>query len=89
MSDHEKDRLGDKLHDVEAAREEQWAHKRDQELLDKMRKKLGEAAALPCPRCKKPLEPRAQNGIGMLACPSGDGAWLDSDVLKAVLKPRK
>ncbi len=89
MSDHEKDRLGDKLHDVEAAREDQWAHQRDQELLEKMRKKLGPGAALQCPRCKRPLEARAQNGVGMLACPGGDGAWLDADVLKAVLKSRK
>ena len=35
----EKDRYGDKLHDVEHAREEQWAHQRDQELLEKLRKK--------------------------------------------------
>ncbi len=58
MSDQEKDRLGDKLHDVEAAREDQWAHQRDQELLEKMRKKLGPGAALQCPRCKRPLEAR-------------------------------
>jgi len=37
MSNGEKDRFGDKLHDVEAARENEWAHKRDQELLEKMR----------------------------------------------------
>ena len=37
MSNGEKDKLGEKLHDVEAARENEWAHKRDQELLEKMR----------------------------------------------------
>jgi hypothetical protein len=37
MSNGEKDKLGDKLHDVEAARENEWARKRDQELLEKMR----------------------------------------------------
>ncbi len=89
MADQEKDRLGDKLHDVEAAREDQWAHQRDQERLEKMRKKLGPGAAFQCPRCKRPLEARVQNGVAMLACPSGDGAWLDADVLKGVLKSRK
>jgi uncharacterized protein with PIN domain len=43
MSDSEKDKLGDKLHDVEAARENEWAHKRDQELLEKMRREAGYA----------------------------------------------
>ena len=33
----EKDKLGEKLHDVEAARENEWARKRDQELLEKLR----------------------------------------------------
>src|ERR1700733_14915638 len=37
MSNGERDKLGEKLHDVEAARENEWAHKRDQELLEKMR----------------------------------------------------
>jgi hypothetical protein len=37
MSNGEKDKLGEKLHDVEAARENEWARKRDQELLEKMR----------------------------------------------------
>ena len=36
----EKDRLGDKLHDVEAARENQWARQHDEELLEKMRERL-------------------------------------------------
>jgi uncharacterized protein with PIN domain len=37
MSNGEKDRFGEKLHNVEAARENEWARKRDQELLEKMR----------------------------------------------------
>ena len=36
----EKDRLGSKLHDVEKARENQWARQRDVELLEKMRKRV-------------------------------------------------
>ena len=38
MSNGEKDKLGEKLHGVEAARENEWARKRDQELLEKMRR---------------------------------------------------
>ena len=47
MSDSEKDKLGEKLHDVEAARENEWARKRDQELLEKMRREAahGEESA--------------------------------------------
>jgi hypothetical protein len=43
MSDGEKDKLGEKHHDVEAARENEWAHKRDQELLEKMRREAAHA----------------------------------------------
>lgn len=80
----EKDRLGDKLHDAEAAREEQWARQRDVELLAKMRQKA--AAALHCPKCSKALVERKQGGATILACPDNDGAWLDAAALKAVLK---
>ncbi|MGH7988489.1 MAG: hypothetical protein ACRD4Q_10500 [Candidatus Acidiferrales bacterium] len=37
--DDSKDRMGDKLHDLEKAREEQWARERDKELLEKLRQK--------------------------------------------------
>ena len=39
MAADNKDRLGVKLHDVEAARENQWARQRDEELLEKMRER--------------------------------------------------
>lgn len=35
----EKDRLGDKLRDLEMAREDQWAAQRDRELLENLRRK--------------------------------------------------
>ncbi len=83
----EKDRLGDKLRDVEAAREEQWARQHDAELLEKLRTK--EQTPLLCPRCKKPLVVEETGGGEILACPGGDGAWLDASTLKALLKARK
>jgi RNase P subunit RPR2 len=86
MSD-EKDRLGDKLRDVEAAREDQWAKKRDVELLEKMREKV--AASMLCPKCKSPLVAKTENGVEMFACSRGDGAWLDDTTLKALVKSMK
>jgi uncharacterized protein YbaR (Trm112 family) len=77
MSD-EKNRLGDKFKDVEAAREDQWARQRDTELLESMRKRMEHIA---CPHCKEFLVAKDDAGIHMLACPKGDGAWLDEATL--------
>jgi uncharacterized Zn finger protein (UPF0148 family) len=82
----EKDRLGNKLRDVEAAREDQWARQRDAELLEKMSKRITKTA---CPQCKELLVEKKQGGILILACPSGHGAWLDEKALKGVLKGAK
>ena len=82
----QKDRLGDKLHDVEHAREEQWAHQRDQYLLEKLRKK-GEAAL--CPQCSKPLVAETRSGVAMMACPDKHGAWLRAEVLEALFERLK
>lgn len=82
----EKDRLGNKLRDVEKAREDQWARQRDEELIEKMSKRLSKTA---CPQCKQFLVPRTESGISMTACPDGHGAWLDETALKAVLKAAK
>ena len=49
MAADNKDRLGGKLHDVEAARENQWARQRDEELIERMRERLRHHA---CPECK-------------------------------------
>ena len=64
-----KDRFGDKLRDVEKAREDQYAAERDRELIEKLRKKqeeLRQAASkaadkmgMLCPRCHRELEPRS------------------------------
>ncbi len=83
----EKDRLGDKLHDVEAAREDQWARQRDAELLEEIRKK--QQSAMHCPRCGKALVEKKQGAVNFLACPADDGAWLDAAALKAVLSQVK
>jgi uncharacterized protein YbaR (Trm112 family) len=87
MASEEKNRLGDKFKDVEAAREDQWARQRDAELLESMRKKRMEQIA--CPHCKQILEPKTEAGIQMMVCPTGEGAWLDAPALKALLESHK
>ena len=86
MADDNKDRLGSKLHDVEKAREDQWARQRDAELIEKMRKRLNQTA---CPHCKVFLVAKTEHGVPMHACPMGHGAWLDERELSALLKERK
>ena len=83
MAEDHKDRLGNKLHDVEKAREDQWARQRDEELVEKMRKRLSQTA---CPECKQFLVSKTEAGVEIHACPQGHGAWLDASALEAVLK---
>ncbi|HZO82670.1 MAG TPA: zf-TFIIB domain-containing protein [Candidatus Binataceae bacterium] len=82
----EKDRFGDKMRDVERAREEQWAHERDRELIEKLRKK-GEAAL--CPQCKKPLAAATRAGIAMMTCADKHGAWVTAAMLEEIFKRLK
>ena len=84
MSD-EKDRLGDKLRDLGAAREDQWAHRRDTELLALLRERL---SAMVCPICKALLSPSTQGGIDILKCPHDHGVWVSYDNAEKLLKPR-
>lgn len=86
MSD-EKDRFGQKLHDVEKAREDQWAREQDQQLLEKMRQR--HVAELHCPQCSEKLAAGTQKGLAMMSCPKGHGAWLDHDALDRLLKGLK
>ncbi|MGA2412569.1 MAG: hypothetical protein ABSG46_19565 [Candidatus Binataceae bacterium] len=80
MSDG-KDRFGDKLHDVEKAREEQWARQHDQELIEKMRHRH---EGMKCPECGEQLDPEATLGQGAMVCLKRHGAWLDWDSLEKV-----
>ncbi len=82
----EKDRLGDKLRDMEAGREAEWAHKRDQEILAKLKSKL--SADSKCPTCNQQLRERPDSSVRMLACPNGHGAWLDAETMKQLLQKK-
>jgi hypothetical protein len=80
----EKDRLGDKLRDVEKAREDQWAFEQDRKLIERMRARV-KGGQLLCPRCHEALVERTEHGVTVMACPKAEGAWLDQAVLKHLL----
>jgi len=75
----EKDRLGDKLHQAERAREAQWARQRDAEIIERLRRKY--VKPIHCPQCGKNLDARVAIGVGGMACPDHHGAWGDEEAL--------
>jgi hypothetical protein len=95
----EKDRLGNKLRDLEKAREDQYAAERDRELIEKLRQKKAElrqaateatvTMGVLCPRCHRGLLPKAHGSVTMMVCPGDDGAWFDGEALKVVLATLK
>ncbi len=76
----EADRLGRMLRQAEKAREDQWARQRDEEILRRLREKY--AKQINCPICGTQLDPRAALGMGGMACPRREGAWLDRETLE-------
>jgi hypothetical protein len=88
----EKDRLGDKLHDLEQAREDQYFARRDKELLERMRKdrdkefanELKAAGTLICPRCGAQLGERSHHGVQARECPGCGGLWLDKEEVEVL-----
>ena len=81
----EKDRLGDKLRDVERAREDQYFMKRDQELIEKQRQlkekeqepAIKQAAHHRCPKCGEVLQSRSLHEVTVDECPACGGLWFD------------
>jgi uncharacterized protein len=90
----EKDRLGDKLRDVEKAREDLYFAKRDQELLEKLKRQkeqqfkdeLQAAGTMTCPRCGAELSERVEHGVRVDQCPSCGGLWLDKGEFEALAR---
>jgi hypothetical protein len=95
----EKDRFGEKIRDLEKAREDQWAAQRDRELLENLRRKQAElknamSAATEtigtlCPRCHHQLVKVEHGGVSILTCPEDGGGWLDQSDLKQLLERLK
>lgn len=90
MSDDEKDRLGDKLRDLEKGRENKFFADRERELLQKLKAQAGskeeqavrELARMRCPKCGDRLTTRTQLEVEINECPSGHGTWLDTGELE-------
>ncbi len=80
----EKDTLGQKLRDAEAAREDQWARQHDAELLEQMRKKW--TSALHCLKCGEILQGLTLGKAQLFARPPGHGPWVDGATLDSITK---
>ncbi len=88
----EKDRLGEKLHEAEKGREDQYFSKRDRELIERLRGKrekelkdeLTKAAEMICPRCGAHLHEHVHHGVAVRKCPSCGGLWLDKGALEVL-----
>ena len=92
MSDGEKDRLGDKLRELEKAREDQFFGNRDRELLQKLKAQtasteeqtIRELAKGRCPDCGERLATRTKLDVEIHECPSGHGMWLGAGELEKI-----
>jgi uncharacterized protein len=81
----EKDRLGEKLRDVEKGREDEYFTRRDRELIAKLREEkdkeiadaLRSGATMRCPRCGTELASRTEHEVRTEECPTCGGLWLD------------
>jgi len=90
----EKDRFGDKLRDLEHAREEDYFIRRERELIAKLRASMAasesepraEAEPEPCPVCKTALVLTSEDGFAAKLCPAGHGAWLPPAALQALVR---
>jgi ribosomal protein L37AE/L43A len=93
----EKDRLGDKLREVERGREDQYFAERDRELIKKLRQEKDEAVEAVqretslgrCPRCGAKLVERRVRGLAVDDCPSCGGIWLDRGEFEELARQEK
>jgi hypothetical protein len=86
----EKDRYGDKLREVERAREDKYFGDRDRDLVEKMRAQdttqhEAEArteALMRCPKDGERLNTTSHLGITVEECPRCGGMWIDKGELE-------
>ena len=88
----EKDRYGDKLREVERAREDKYFADRDRELIEKLQQQSSTPADAPtgldsrgrCPKCGQRLVPATHLGVTVDECPVCHGMWLDKGELEQI-----
>ena len=90
MTTDEKDRFGDKLRDVEKAREDKYFADRDRELLQKRQTPpaddpgVGAPSSMRCPKDGTPLAPATRFDVTVEECPRCEGIWLDKGELDEI-----
>jgi len=85
----EKDRLGDKLREVERGREDHYFAQRERELIEKMRAGQGAEAGVQavlghCPKCGALLRAIEFRGSQVDQCDQCGGLWLDKGELETI-----
>lgn len=83
----EKDRYGDKLRDVEHAREDKYFAERDRELLEKLKRESSATPQLACPSCGTSLTRLDGEGLRPLVCPEAHGWWIGAEELTILASP--
>src|SRR5579862_8452394 len=74
----EKDRFGNKLRDVERAREDQYFAEQDRKLVEALRAKEERTAGIVhCPKDGTRLEQHSHHGVTVEECPGCHVMWLD------------
>jgi ribosomal protein S27AE len=90
----EKDRYGDKLRDLEHAREDKFFAERDRDLVEKMRTQEASkqaagaraGAEMRCPKCGEGLATANHFGVNVEECSNCGGVWLDRGELDELAK---
>jgi hypothetical protein len=81
----QKDRFGDKLRDLERAREDKYFAERDRELIEKLR--ADKAQAVLCPVCLTNMSKQHEEKVSLHSCGSGHGVWLSAEELALAAEP--
>jgi ribosomal protein S27AE len=90
----EKDRYGDKLRDLEHAREDKFIAERERDLAEKMRAQAASKQAadtragahMRCPKCGQGLAAANHFEVTVQECANCGGMWLDKGELDALAK---
>jgi hypothetical protein len=85
--DDQKDRYGEKIYELEKAREDQWARERDKRLLEKLRAR--QHPMLHCPRCEVQLVAQVGGELSVMICPNGHGGWVEGAALERLIDSGK